>query len=327
METIRLTIEKKDTFHSQAKGLDEIAFSQLASAFPKLYPYNRDISFYGLVDANCPVPQLISHLVDQGIDVYDPITGPLGYYITRHRNYTPEQLAEADYLYDPVLSEGLGRATSPYTTNESGMPVLDRTMAPLSRLIGTARSPVTVGCMVCRGQVIEKLSELNLNGLHLIEAPVSNRSEIEIDRCVRVIWSNRELPLALNLMTMDRGLCEYSQLVPEERDVWLSEGFISPPELHYNRAALAKVGDFDLALAREQTRFNGQLVAHLVVSRRFCELMHSEFGLTVTGIPVRLRDDSQIPWAGPYPAGWEQFNKRPACLVEFETARARPDFS
>jgi len=175
--------------------------------------------------------------------------------------------------------------------------------------------------MVCRGQAAEKIADLGLVGLRLIEAPVSNQNRLEDDQLVRVIWSDRELPPALNLMSVDRGLCDYSQLVPEDRDACLSEGFAFPPELYYNRSALSSVGDFDLALAHERTRLNGQHASHLVVSRRFCQMMQSEFGLMVSGIPVRLRDDHQIPWAGPYPVGWEQKNKRPPWLTDFEKAR------
>jgi len=321
MDTIRLTIDKRDCGKPYAKGLDELNFANLASAFPKLYPYKRDISFYGLADGSCPVPHVIDRLITQGIDVFDPVRGVLGYYVTRHRNYTSQELVEAEYLYRPELSDKLGGVASPYSTTEQGVPIFDRSMAPLSRLIGTARSPITHGCMICRGDAVERIARLGLVGIYLIEAPVSNRRKVEIDQTARVICSDRVLPPALNLMSTDRGLCEYSQLLPEDRYAGMSEGFVHPPEIHYNRSDLAAFGDFDLALMHEQTRMHGYKEAQLVVSRRFCELMRSEFGLTVSGIPVRVRDDHQIPWAGPYPTGWEDRNVRPSWLADFEAAR------
>lgn len=321
MDTVSLRIEKRDESQPGSEGLDAVTFSGLASAFPKLCPYKTDVSFYGLADANSPVPVIIDRLVVQGIDVFDPLRGVLGYFTKRLRNYTPEELAEADYLYRPELSDKLGGVASPYATNEQGMPIFDRSMVPLTRLIGTARSPITHGCMMCRGDAVERIARLGLSGLSLIEASVSNRSKPEIDQTVRVIWSNRVLPSALNLMSLEEGMCEYAQLPPEERDAWLSEGFAYPPEIHYNRADLAAFGDFDLALMHEQTRMHGYKETQLVVSRRFCELLRSEFGLTVSGIPVRLRDDRQIPWAGPYPTGWEDRNVRPSWLADFEAKR------
>lgn len=323
MDTIGLRIEKRDELRSGSEGLDAATFSNLASAFPKLCPYKTDVSFYGLADPNCPVPGIIDHLIVQGMDVFDPVRGVLGYFTKRLRNYTHDELAEAEYLYRPELSDKLGGVASPYATNEQGMPIFDRSMVPLTRLIGTARSPITHGCMICRGDAVERIARLGLIGLSLIEAPVSNRSKIEIDEAVRVIWSNRVLPSALNLMSLEKGMCEYSQLPPEERDAWLSEGFVNPPEIYYNRSDLAAFGDFDLALMHEQTRMHGYKEAQLVVSRRFCELMRNEFGLTVSGIPVRLRDDRQIPWAGPYPTGWEDRNVRPPWLADFEAARQK----
>lgn len=320
MDTISLQINLQQSEQHRTGCLDDQTFQRLAALVPHLCRYGNEITYYGPADEDCHVSKVIDFLIHEGINVFDPYSGNLGPFVSRSRNYTSKELDSVEYIYKPEMSVKLGGVSSPYATNDMGMPIFDRSMVPQTRLIGTARSPLTHGCMLCRGEAAEKIATWGMIGASLVGAPVSNRGRVEVDQTVRVVWSDRVLPPALNLMLAKKGACEYSEIRPDEPDTWFNEGF-SLAEIHYNRDDLTAFGDFDVALMREQTRMNGHSESQLVISQRFRQLLKQEFNVNVNGIPVRIRDDRQIPWAGPYPTGWEHKNVRPEWLSEFEKKR------
>jgi hypothetical protein len=132
------------------------------------------------------------------------------------------------------------------------------------------------------------------------------------------LWTSVVLPPMKNLCSADSGYFRYEDRPADIRDLNPCEGTMINPELHYRRKEFEAIGDFDVALMAESFPIHGVDSRRLIFSRHFRDFVVNELRLPFSGVPVRLDDHDDIPWAGPYPGPWEHLNQRPEWLKQLK---------
>ena len=267
-----------------------------------------------LTTGDARIPRILRAIENVGIPLGDGL-GAMSrkFRLFRNREYEHADLSNCEYA---ILSHHkyLGEVNH-NEYDERGIPCLKAALRPYDRKIG--RVAYVQGCpvLVVRGAAKDALEKSRLKGLRITEPIIKGRKQLNPEQKVWVVWSELTLPPMKNLCFDDAGeRFRYQERETFRRGCYVFEGHFSRGEIHYQRGALAKLGEFDIALTTERFGGIGALQPFVVMSQRFRHFMEDELGLEMIGAPVRVDDDDTIPWGGPYPEPWEHLNKRPEWL-------------
>ncbi len=305
-----------------AFGIGIVEFERFAALVPDLV--KKDYVSTDIIPSNDPsVKRILDALQSVGVDIFNStvkIPRPLN---LRIREYESVDLDQCSY-FAPNGRSYLGETTDNNEYDERGIPYLKAALRPYKKEFGQVVGTQGCPCLVVRGKVKKALEKSGLKGLQLAEPVTKGRKQLNLEEKVSVVWSGLTLPHMKNLCFDNGGeRFRYADRKAFPKGCMVFEGYFSnPTEIHYRREALAKFGDFDIALTAERFGGIGALQPYVIMSQRFRHFMKEELGLEMTGTPVRLDDDDTIPWGGPYPEPWEYLNKRPDWLREFEGSGA-----
>lgn len=315
-ESVTLTIGPLE--HEQSSwGVSLEVFNRIKCHFPHLLNSSGDrIRAVDNAGDCCEVVRLLEVLQDAGVDVTDSITArPRPFLMSRVRSYSGKELSNVEYLV-PHVKKVLGESTDDYLLDEMAIPHVKASVKPYKAVIGALlNEPGPV--ILVRQPVKERLEQSNLRGLKLVEPVLVGRRNVVESEKTWVVWSDLVLPAMKNILFDEAGnRFRWSQRNEFPHGCQLTEGYVFPPEPHYLRSDIVKVGDFDIALTME--RFGGRgkrpLQPELIISQRFAKILFDELGAEIDGRPVRLDQDHSIPWVGPFPQPWEHLNRRPNWL-------------
>jgi hypothetical protein len=261
-------------------------------------------------DDDC-IPRLLQALKIAGIDIHHSKPAfPKPFFLWRCREYASSELDSMEYTVS-WQARFLAHATDDYMRDGEGIPHIKWPIKPPGRECGRIESAES-NIMVVRGKVKRALENSGLKGLQLREAAVQPPSPLKETEKLWVVWSQLKMPPMKNFCCDNRGnKFRYQDRKAFPHGCLPFEGYFSPVELHYKREAVEAMGDFDIAVTQERfANVPVRMEPRVIISQQFRRFMEDELGLKMTGVPVRLDDDDNIPTGGPYPGPWEHLNQQ-----------------
>lgn len=321
-ETYSIGIDIINPTYPQRGGIPSDVFAAIATRVPDQLTQNgNSISpLPGRIEKE-DIKRILDTLSDVGIDIMDAAgMSRQAFSLTRLREYDKSDLDESA-CFTPNMNTYLGETTDNNEYDDRGIPYLKAAVRPYKKEFGQVARPQGAPCLVVRGKVKDALEKSGLRGLRLVEPLLKGRKQLKPEEMVWVVWSEFTLPPMKNVCYDNAGeRFRYADRKSFPKGSMVFEGYFGrPAEIHYRREALAKLGEFDIALTVERFGGIGALQPYVIMSQRFRRFIEDELGMEMTGTPVRVDHDDTIPWGGPYPEPWEHLNERPDWLKKLES--------